>query len=102
MKISTAMPRMLSATASCVFESRIGKITVVVLSFFLTVTGTNAATIDYAPDGPVVEFWGPGAGAAGGPVSYGQIFTAPETVLQSYSLIVTQGNSTSFPFVSQI
>ena len=80
------MPRMLCAT--------------VVLSLFLMATGTKAATIDYAPNGPVVEFWGAGAGASN--ISYGQTFTAPEAILQSYSLIVAQGNQTSFPFVSQI
>jgi hypothetical protein len=63
---------------------------------------TNAATIDYAPisNGTGEEFWGPGASILG--QSFGQIFTAPETVLNTYSLILSQKSNDPFPFVSQI
>jgi hypothetical protein len=69
---------------------------------FLSAAGANAATIDYAPisNGTGEEYWGPGAGILG--QSYGQIFTAPEAVLQSYSLILSYKSNSTFPFVSQI
>jgi hypothetical protein len=60
-------------------------------------SGANADTIYYSPTGPLgtgEEYWGPSTGQ-----SYGQIFTAPQTILDDYTLIL---RGDPFPFVSQI
>jgi hypothetical protein len=59
--------------------------------------GAEADVIDYPASNGTFDFWGP---FSGGNQSFGQIFTAPQPVLDDYSLTVQSTNS--FPFVSQV
>src|SRR5450830_881997 len=57
----------------------------------------SATSINYAPDGGSINAWGPDSYAN---QSYGEIFTAPQAVLDDYTLTVVSNNP--FPFVSQV
>jgi len=56
-----------------------------------------ADTIDYPGDGQFERFWGPDSD---GNQSYGETFTAPQSVLDDYSF--TLFSESPFPFVSQV
>jgi hypothetical protein len=62
-----------------------------------SIGAVGAATIDYPANGNTVHYWGP---SSLDNQSYGEIFTAPQAVLDDYSLSVY--GTQSFPFVSQV
>lgn len=72
------------------------------LIFLASLTSINgeaqASVIDYAGNGQIVGSWGPDYSTT--TPSFGQIFTAPQSVLNDYSLTISSSNP--FPFVSQI
>lgn len=65
----------------------------------LSPVSTFASTIDIpvAPGASYIQYWGP---SSGGNQSYGEIFTAPDPVIDDYSFLLRSSNP--FPFVSQI
>jgi hypothetical protein len=67
------------------------------LAVLLLAHGAQASSIDYAGNGNSIIYWG---SSSGDNQSYGVAFTAPQAVLQDYSLTVS--SDTSFPFVSQV
>jgi hypothetical protein len=69
-----------------------------VSSTLLLSNAASASFIDYAGNGLIVGSWGPDYSAT--TPSFGQIFTAPQSVLNDYSLSIASSNP--FPFVSQI
>jgi PEP-CTERM motif len=59
----------------------------------------SAAAIDNPDNGEQIFYWGPSA--VGGGQSYGDIFTAPQSVLNDFTFTVAAVD-TNFPFVAQV
>jgi hypothetical protein len=75
----------------------IGPLSGLLLFATFTTLGARANTINDAANGIDVHFWGP---SSEGNQTYGQVFTAPQSILNDYSLTVSSSNA--FPFKSQI
>ena len=63
----------------------------------VSISEVQATTINFASNGNELIYWGP---SSGGNQTYGQVFTAPQSMLDDYSLSASSTNP--FPFVSQI
>ena len=68
------------------------------IAVFLIANAAKADSINDPGNGSTIFYWGPSSGFN---QSYGVIFTAPEAVLDDFSLTV-DSTDTNFPFVSQV